>query len=159
MKLHSFYILILSNWSRCSFWYVFFSFLAFLNLRTLAFVVFIYYNYYIPHEFYIPLLAGGLSLESEWQQVSSDLQDSSGWSSQFQECRTLDNLDSSSDFQFIQSFFQAFWTVQSALIIFHCFLVLWQGLSICWSFRFLLFLFCSRPGLQNPLDGKFFFFC
>ena len=37
----------------------------------------------IPGEFFIPVLADGFSLESEWQQASSDLQDSpkySGWS-------------------------------------------------------------------------------
>ena len=35
-------------------------------------------------EFFISALADGLSLESEWQQVSSSLQDSSQYSGRFQ---------------------------------------------------------------------------
>ena len=35
------------------------------------------YCYFSSCEFFTPLLTGGFSLESEWQQVTSDLQDSS----------------------------------------------------------------------------------
>ena len=35
-----------------------------------------YYYYYTPHEFFSPVLTGGFSLKSVWQQVSSGLQDS-----------------------------------------------------------------------------------
>ena len=34
-----------------------------------------------PYEFFTPELTGGLSLESDWQQVSSSLQDSPEYSS------------------------------------------------------------------------------
>ena len=37
------------------------------------------------------------------------------------------------------------------------FLVLWQGPSICLSFRFLWFSICDPLERQSPLDGKFFF--
>ena len=51
-----------------------------------------------PCEFYTPVLADGLSQESEWQQVSSGLQDSSQYSSQSQQCNSLDGLGLSSNF-------------------------------------------------------------
>ena len=56
--------------------------------------------------FFPTALTNGLSLESEWQQVSSSLQDSSQYSDRSQQCCSLDN--SSSDFQLFQSFSQAF---------------------------------------------------
>ena len=52
-------------------------------------------NNFIPCKFFTPMLAGGLSLESEWQQVLSGLRDFSQYSSQ--SC-ILDGLDCSSDF-------------------------------------------------------------
>ena len=33
--------------------------------------------YFTPYVFFTPIFVGGLSLESEWQQISSSLQDSS----------------------------------------------------------------------------------
>ena len=42
-----------------------------------------YYSY-IKREFFTTALADGLSQESEWQQVSSDLQDSSQYSGRSQ---------------------------------------------------------------------------
>ena len=50
--------------------------------HLLAYYHYYYYYYYYYHcfspcEFFIPTSAGGLSLESEWQQVSSRLPDSS----------------------------------------------------------------------------------
>ena len=67
-----------------------------------------YYYYFTSCEFFIPMLAGGLSLESEWLHAFSGLQDSSEYSNQSQQCSRLNGLNSSSDFQFHQSFFQAF---------------------------------------------------
>ena len=52
--------------------------------------------YFTPWKFFTPALAGGLSQESEWQQVSSGLQDSSQYSSQSKKKRcSLVGLDSS----------------------------------------------------------------
>ena len=53
-------------------------------------------------KYFKPALADGLSLESERQQVSLGLQDTSHYSSQPQQCCRLDSLRSSSDFQFFQ---------------------------------------------------------
>ena len=46
-------------------------------------------------------------MESEWHQVSSGLQDFSKYYCRFLQCWDLNSLDSSSDLQFRQSFFQA----------------------------------------------------
>ena len=59
----------------------------------------------IPWELFVPTLADGLSVNSKWQQVSSGVQDSSEYSDRSQQCCNLDDLDSSSDFQFYQSSF------------------------------------------------------
>ena len=50
-------------------------------------------------EFFTSALAGGLSLEFEWQQVTSSLQDSSQYSGRCQQCCSLDCLHSYSDFK------------------------------------------------------------
>ena len=42
--------------------------------------------------FFQPALADGFSLEAEWQQVSSSLQDSSQYSGRFQQCYSLNCL-------------------------------------------------------------------
>ena len=42
--------------------------------------------------------------------------------------------------------------------MFHSFLVLWQGLHIYFSFRFLLFLLCGLPKRQSPLFSRFSLF-
>ena len=59
-------------------------------------------------QFFTSVLAGGLSLEFEWQQVLSEFQDSSRYFDRSQQCCSLYGLDSFSDFHFLQSFFQAF---------------------------------------------------
>ena len=51
-------------------------------------------------EFFIFAVADDLLLESEREQVFSDLQDSSQYSRRSQQCCSLDDLDSSSDIQF-----------------------------------------------------------
>ena len=78
-----------------------------LLLRShLLFWIHLFKKYYpTPSE----MLADDLSLKSEWQQVSSDIQDSSQCSGRSQECCTFDGPDWSSDFHFFQSHpFQAF---------------------------------------------------
>ena len=104
-----------------------------------------YYNF-TPCEFIIPALAVGLSLVSEKQQLSLSLLDSSQYSSLFQQCCILDDLDSSSDFQFLQSFFEAFRDRSkhrncTITLMFHSVLALWQGPSICLSFHFFFFFY------------------
>ena len=64
-------------------------------------------------EFFPPVLVDGFPLESEWQQISSSLQNSteySGWSHQ---CCSLDSLYSCSYFQVPQSLYQSLVTVPS----------------------------------------------
>ena len=69
-----------------------------------------------------------LLLKSEWQQVTTGLQDSSQYSSRFQQCCSLNDLDSFSDLQR----FQSFGTIPSAPItnciivtrMFHIFLAI-----------------------------------
>ena len=48
-------------------------------------------------------LVDGFSLESEWQQVSLSLQDSSQYSGRSQYCCRLDGLHPSANFQLLQS--------------------------------------------------------
>ena len=50
-----------------------------------------------------------LSLDSEWQEVSSGLLDSSESSSWFQQCCGLNRLDTFIEFHFFLSFSQAIW--------------------------------------------------
>ena len=50
-------------------------------------------------ELFTSALADGFSLESEWQQVSSSLQDSSYYSGRSQQYCRLDGLHSSANFQ------------------------------------------------------------
>ena len=88
-----------------------------------------------------------LSLEFEWQQVSSSCQDMSPYSGWSLQCCSLDHPNSSSNL-----LSNPLETIPSALIIidititfiFHSsFLVLWQGLSTCLSFQ-LLFHFVAH---------------
>ena len=52
------------------------------------------YSYFAPWEFFASALADGLSLELEWQKVSSNLQDTSQYSGRSQQCCSLYNLNS-----------------------------------------------------------------
>ena len=56
-----------------------------------------------PREFFTSVLADDFSLEFEWQQVSSSLQDSSQDSGRPQQCRRLDSLYPSANFQVLQA--------------------------------------------------------
>ena len=57
---------------------------------------FFYYYYFTHLEFFTSALADGISLEFEWQQVSSSLQDSSQYSGR---AYRLDGLHSAANFQ------------------------------------------------------------
>ena len=63
-----------------------------------------YYYYYYSLEFFTSALANGFSLETEWQQVSSSLQDSSQDSGCSQRCCRLDSLYPSANFQVLSAF-------------------------------------------------------
>ena len=75
------------------------------------FILFYFYRWsrvsifisFTPWEFFTSALVDGLSLEFEWQQVSSSLQDSSQYSRHSQQCCHLDDLHSSANFQVRQS--------------------------------------------------------
>ena len=60
-----------------------------------------YFNHYTPCEFFILALADSLSLDSEWQHITSSLQGSFQWCS-------LDGLSSSSYFRLFQFLSQVF---------------------------------------------------
>ena len=109
-------------------------------------------------EFSIPVLTGGFSLKSEWQQVSSGLQESSLYSGQ---SYLYYGLNSSSDFLIPSLFSKLLQTIPSTPTT-YC-------ITITLFHRF----FCSRPNylslfscsfislsnlleLQNLLDDKFF---
>ena len=77
-----------------------FQFLA--NILILSIVII------IPREFFAPALADGLSLDSERQQVSYGLQDSSQYSGRFRNCCCLNGLDSFPDFLLFQFPFETF---------------------------------------------------
>ena len=63
-----------------------------------------YYNYYLtPLEFFTSELADGSSLEFEWQQVSSNLQNSSQDFGRSYQCCRLDSLYLSANFQVLQA--------------------------------------------------------
>ena len=59
------------------------------------------------HEFFASALAGGLSVEYEWQQFSLSPQDSFQYSGRSQLYCSLEGLDSSSEFQLFQLLFHA----------------------------------------------------
>ena len=56
-----------------------------------------------PLEIFTSALADDFSLESEWYQVFSSLQDSSQYSDRCQWCSSLDGLHLSANFQVLQS--------------------------------------------------------
>ena len=67
-----------------------------------------HYYYLLSFEFFTSALVNGFSLEFEWQQVSSSLQDSSQYFGRSQQCYSLDSLHSSSYFQVLQPLYQSF---------------------------------------------------
>ena len=67
-----------------------------------------FYYYFTPSEFFTPVLISDISLESEWHQVSSGLQDCSQYFDQCYQCSSLNNLDFSFHFRLFQVSFQSF---------------------------------------------------
>ena len=59
-------------------------------------------------KFFILALAGGLLLETEWEQVSSGFEDSFQYSDWCQQCCSLNVFDSPTDFQLLQPSVQAY---------------------------------------------------
>ena len=123
---------------------------------------------FTPWKFFMPGLPSGLSLEFEWQQVFSGFQNSSQYSGKPQQCCCLDSLDSSSNFDFLLSFFQAFCNSSKCTNYnrYHhhphapqLFLVLRQGPSICLSFCFHLFTLCGLLGMAKSKRWNILFCC
>ena len=77
-----------------------------------------HFYYYSSRDFFIPALPDGLSLESDWQRVTSSLLESSNYSGWSQKCCSLDDLDSPSDFQFFKHPFENFGIVPCMSITF-----------------------------------------
>ena len=97
--------------------YLCFCFLSFLfygllvwqiHKLTSSFLFISYYHHFTLSEFFTSASAGGHLLESEWQRVSSGFQDSSQYFGCSQQSCSLDDLNSFSNFQFIQPIFKAF---------------------------------------------------
>ena len=116
---------------------------------------------YTPCEFFMQVLAEGLSVQSEWKQVSLSLQDSTQYSGRSSQCRSLDTLYSSSDSQLFQHLSQPrskrynYIFLSTSPSCSTAFYVLKQGPSTRLSFRFLWFSFCCSLGRHSPLYGKF----
>ena len=131
--------------------------------KTSAIIIIIIYFL----EFFTSALADGLSLEFEWQQVSSSLQDSSQDSSHSQQCCRLDSLYPSANFQVLQAFNNFFVIVPKAPItigtivtfMFHSFfnsLARLRYLSFfSLSFRFILW----SAGTAKSTILQILFFC
>ena len=107
-------------------------------------------HYFTPSKFFTTALVDGLSLESEWQQVSSSLQDYSLYTGRSQQCCTLDGFGSYSALQLFQLLYQPsriipsdWFTICTTLIfIFHSFL--WKSLVLISLFFFLDFHSVAR---------------
>ena len=113
------------------------------------------------------MLADGFSLESEWQQVSLGLQDSSQDSGRSQQCCRVDGLYPSANLQVLQAFKNPLVIAHKARItidiivtfMFHSFLNS-LARSRYLSFFSLSVLSCSPPGEQSRQFWKFSnFFC
>ena len=111
--------------------------------------------------FFTRALAGGLSLESEWQQIDSDLQDHFQYSSRSEQCFKLHGLHPSISDSF-STFSKLSETVPSVPItisitvtfmfrIFLCFSGKVQVLVSFSFFRFVWSSLCSLVGRQSPL--------
>ena len=121
-------------------------------------------SYFSPLRVFHTRLADGFSLELEWQQVSSSLQNSSQYSGLSQQYCSLDGLHSSY-FQVLQSLYQTIgdctertnynWYHSRFHVPQFFFSVLLQGLSTYLSFRFLSVLPSGHSERQSSLFGRF----
>ena len=101
-RLYSFWVLV-SMCQRClQCWKVFFLPL-FLKHILLLLLLLLLLLIFTPLEFFTSVLADGFSLEFEWQQVSSSLQDTSQYFGRPQQCCRLDSLYPSSNLQVLQA--------------------------------------------------------
>ena len=117
--------------------------------------------------FFTLAVADGFPLESEWQQVSSSLEDFSQYSGRSQQCCSLDGLHSSSYFQVLQFLCQFFddCNEYANYYWYHChlhlpsffFLVILLGPDTYFFFRFLSVLPYGQPEQQSSLFGSFSF--
>ena len=78
-----------------------------------------------------PTSSDDFTLESEWQQVSPNFQDSSKYPDRFQQCCGLDSFNSSSNLLFIESLFWILEIILKALT------------TICFSVTHLFYIFSS----------------
>ena len=116
-------------------------------------------------EFFPAALTDGLSVEFEWQEVSSSLQDPSQYSSRSQYCCSLNGNHSFSYLHTLQSLYQFFGICSETAKYnkYHChlqqfFSILLESPYIYPSFRFLSVLLSGQLGPQNPQFGKFSLF-
>ena len=100
-----------------------------------------YHHYYTPCKFLTLALTGGLLQEFEWQQVFRTLL---SILTDLKQCKGLDDLDSSFDFQSLRSFFQAI-DITVTLMFHYFFNSLTR--SKCLSFPLLFFWLCDPPGV------------
>ena len=129
---------------------------------TYYYYYYYHHNHFTPFKFFPSALAGGLSVESEWQQVSTSLQDSSqysGWSKNavvwMVSIHSLISL-----FQFFGYWSKCtnyYWYYHHS----HAPLFISSLARSKCLFLFSLFLFslCGLLEWQNLQDDKFSFFC
>ena len=77
-----------------------------LGCKVLCIIIIIIIIILFLASFFIPILTGFMSVNSEWQQVFSSLQNSSKYPSWFLNCCDLDNLHSSFNLWFTQALSQ-----------------------------------------------------
>ena len=113
-----------------------------------------------PCEFFPPWLADGFSLESGWQWVSSDFQESSKYSNWSYQHSCLDGFDFSFNLfsRFLGTIPSATTTIGTTVpLTFHNFSALWQGSSICLFFHFSFYSLLLRDGKINKMANSFLF--
>ena len=77
-----------------------------------------YYYHFHPGDFLIPALSDGLLLESEWQLVSSSVQDSSQYSIRSQQYSNQDCLFLYSNLNFLHNSYLIIFSIQSCLVLY-----------------------------------------
>ena len=111
-------------------------------------------------EFFKPMLIDGLPMDSEWQQVSLNLQDTSKYSVRYQQCCRLKGLHSSSNSEVLESQYRSFGDCaeRTSYNWYHSHLHSMRGQGTYLSFLFLSVLLSGQPRRQNPLLGRFSLF-
>ena len=116
-----------------------------LLLLLLSLLLLLFHSFRV---FHISIMSCFFLRLAMWQQVPFRLQDSSRLSCRSQQSCGLYGLDSSTDLQFHQSFFRSqqrlfqkrlVLLVSPSTLCYTAFILRWQDLYICLSFRFLLF--------------------